>query len=98
MHVEWFSNDVGSDLYSFRIQIGSITVSRDANPPLDNILDISSLAGSYELFIFGYDTAGNKGNASIVILISLSLPSFYTSLETMEYRNNGNFQKYRRIE
>ncbi|MCG3253340.1 MAG: hypothetical protein KAX09_05785 [Candidatus Heimdallarchaeota archaeon] len=92
LHIEWFSNDVGSDLYSFRIQIEGITVSRDANPPFDNILDITGFDGYYELFIFGYDKAGNKGNTSIIIFVSLSPPSFYTSLETTEYRNSGNFQ------
>lgn len=93
LHVEWFSSDIGSNLNSFRIQIGGIIALKDTNPPLSKIIDITPLDGDYELIIFGYDNAGNKGNATIIVKVSLTPPSFYTSLnETIEYFNSGNIQ------
>ncbi len=92
MHVEWFSIDVGSDLASFMIDFGNIRIVRETNPPLSNLLNVTGFDGFYELIIFGYDNAGNKANATFLIQVSLFTPIFSTSLETLEYRNNGNIE------
>lgn len=90
MHVEWFSNDACSGLASFRINFGSIKINRDANPPFSRIIDITGFNGFYELIIFGYDIAGNKANATIIVWVSLYSPIFSTTLASPEYSNSGN--------
>lgn len=92
LHVEWFSQDDGSELDFFRVEIGEITVIKDAIPAFSSIINVEGLNGIYELTIFGYDIAGNVGNISINIEISLYAPIFTTSLELIEYRNSGDFQ------
>ncbi|NHJ48119.1 MAG: VCBS repeat-containing protein [Asgard group archaeon] len=92
LHVEWFSQDDGSDIDYFRIEIGGITVIKDEILPFSSIINVSSLNGIYELIIFGYDIAGNIANISINIEITLYAPVFTTSLESIEYLNSGNFQ------
>ncbi len=92
VHVEWFSQDVGSGLESFRIDFGSIRIIRETTPPFSNNLNITGFSGYYELIIYGYDNAGNKGNVTIIVLVSLTSPQFYTSLIDLEYRNSGNIE------
>jgi hypothetical protein len=92
LHVEWYSIDDGSGLDYFRIEIGGIVRIKDEVAPLSSILNISGLNGDYELFIFGYDVAGNVVNVSITIEIYLYAPIISTSLDSTEYRNSGDFQ------
>ncbi|TET32875.1 MAG: hypothetical protein E3J70_00400 [Candidatus Heimdallarchaeota archaeon] len=92
MDIEWFSQDVGSGLESFRIDFGSIRIIRETTPPFSNNLNITGFDGYYELIIFSYDNAGNKGNVTIIVFVSLTSPGFYTSLNDLEYRNSGNIE------
>ncbi|NHK30529.1 MAG: hypothetical protein FK730_04215, partial [Asgard group archaeon] len=52
LHVEWYSQDIGSELDYFRIVIGGITVFKDAVPAFSSIINVESLNGIYELTIF----------------------------------------------
>jgi hypothetical protein len=92
MHVEWFSNDLGTDLATFRINFGSIRIIRETTPPFSNNLDVTGFNGFYELIVFAYDVAGNKANATIIVQVSLYSPVFITTLATPEYSNSGNIQ------
>ncbi|NHJ87348.1 MAG: hypothetical protein FK734_17925 [Asgard group archaeon] len=92
MTVSWSSLDLGSGLDYFIIEIDNISVYKDAVPTFSTIIDVAQLDGSYELTIFAYDLAGNVANISKFVEISLTLPSFTTSLAPLEYKSSGNFQ------
>jgi hypothetical protein len=92
LEVSWSSTDIGSGLDYFIVRLGIIEVEKTAESSFNTLLDVTSLNGEYNLFIYAYDQAGNIANISMIIEVSLSAPQYLTTLEERNYYQNGNFQ------